>query len=65
VIFENTVAVEPSKSPEDGYHFMTDMTDKAVNWLRYSKAVAPRKPLFLYCAGCRTCSPPCAQGMAR
>ena len=50
VIFENTVAVEPSKSPEDGYHFMTDMTDKAINWLRYSKAVAPRKPLFLYFA---------------
>ena len=50
VIFENTVAVEPSKSPEDGYHFMTDMTDKAINWLRYSKAVAPQKPLFLYFA---------------
>ena len=29
---------------------MTDMTDKAINWLRYSKAVAPQKPLFLYFA---------------
>lgn len=50
VLFENTTAVEPGKSPEDGYHFMEDMTDKAINWLRYSKAVAPQKPVFLYFA---------------
>jgi arylsulfatase len=50
VLFENTVAVEPSKSPEEGYHFMEDMTDKAINWLRYSKAVSPQKPAFLYFA---------------
>jgi arylsulfatase len=50
VLFENTVAVEPSKSPEDGYHFMADMTDKAINWMRYSKSVAPQKPFFLYFA---------------
>ena len=46
VLFENTSAVEPNKSPEEGYHFMTDMTDKAINWLRYSKSVAPQKPSF-------------------
>ncbi len=28
VIFENTVPVEPEKTPEEGYHFMTDMTDR-------------------------------------
>jgi len=50
VLFENTVAVEPSQSPEEGYHFMADMTDKAINWLRYSKAVAPQKPVFMYFA---------------
>jgi arylsulfatase A-like enzyme len=50
VLFENTVAVEPSKSPEEGYHFMEDMTDKAINWMHYSKAVAPQKPFFLYFA---------------
>ena len=50
VLFENTVAVEPHKSPEEGYHFMEDMTDKAINWLRYSKAVAPQKPVFVYFA---------------
>ena len=50
VLFENTVAVEPDKTPEEGYHFMTDMTDRAINWLRYSKSVAPQKPVFLYFA---------------
>ena len=50
VLFENTVAVEPHKTPEEGYHFMEDMTDRAINWARYSKAVAPEKPFFLYFA---------------
>jgi arylsulfatase len=50
VIFENTTAVEPNKSPEEGYHFMTDMTDRAINWLRYNKSVAPQKPVLMYFA---------------
>jgi arylsulfatase len=50
VLFENTVAVEPHKTPEEGYHLVTDMTDRAINWLRYSKAVAPQKPFLLYFA---------------
>jgi arylsulfatase A-like enzyme len=50
VLFENTSAVEPNKSPEEGYHFMADMTDKAINWMRYCKSVAPQKPFFAYFA---------------
>jgi arylsulfatase A-like enzyme len=50
VLFENTKAVEPSKTPEQGYHFMTDMTDKAIEWLRYNKSIAPEKPVLLYFA---------------
>ncbi len=50
VIFENTNPVEPDKSPEEGYHFMSDMTDKAISWMRYNKSVAPNKPLFMYFA---------------
>lgn len=50
VLFENTVAVEPATSPQDGYHFMTDMTDKAIGWLRYSKSVNPDKPVLMYFA---------------
>lgn len=47
VLYENTVAVEPDKSPEEGYHFMTDLTDRAINWIRYSKSVNPDKPVLL------------------
>ncbi|MCC9641063.1 arylsulfatase [Rhodopirellula sp. JC740] len=50
VIFENTVAVEPEKSPEEGYHFMTDMTDRAIQRMKFSKSVAPKKPFFMYFA---------------
>ena len=57
VLFENTAAVEPAKSPEEGYHFLTDMTDKAINWLRYGKSVAPQKPFFLYFAPGATHAP--------
>jgi arylsulfatase len=50
VLFENTRAVEPDSSPEDGYHFMTDMTDRAIDWMRYSKSVNQDKPMLLYFA---------------
>ena len=50
VLFENTKPVEPDKSPEEGYHFLTDMTDRAINWMRYSKSVNPDKQVFLYFA---------------
>lgn len=49
-IFENTIPVEPEKSPEEGYHFMTDMTDRAISRMRFSKSVAPDKPFFMYFA---------------
>jgi len=50
VLFENTVPVEPDRTPEEGYHFMTDMTDRAIGWLRYSKSVNPDKPVLMYFA---------------
>ena len=50
ILFEKTSPVEPNKTPEQGYHFMTDMTDKAIQWLRYNKSVAPQKPVLLYFA---------------
>jgi arylsulfatase A-like enzyme len=50
VLFENTIAVEPSKSPEEGYHFMTDMTDKAIARMKSGKSIAPGKPFFMYFA---------------
>ena len=42
--------VEPWGTPEDGYHFMGDMTDKAIAWTRQQKSLAPDKPFFTYFA---------------
>ncbi|MGX5818670.1 arylsulfatase [Chitinophaga lutea] len=50
VIFENTTPVEPNKSPEQGYHLLTDMTDRAIARMRYEKSVSPNKPFFMYFA---------------
>lgn len=50
VLFENTVPVEPDKTPEEGYHLMTDMTDRAISRMKFAKSVAPNKPFFMYFA---------------
>jgi len=47
-LFEGTHPVEPEKTPEEGYHFTEDMTDKAINWVRQQKALLPDKPFFVY-----------------
>ena len=47
-VVENTVRL-PAVHKE-GYHFTTDMTDKAVTWLRQHNAIAPGQPFFMYWA---------------
>ena len=38
--------------PQEGYHLTIDLTDKALEFIRDAKAVAPDKPFFLYfCPG--------------
>lgn len=38
--------------PEEGYHFSKDITDKAIEFIRDSKTIAPEKPWFMYfCPG--------------
>ena len=49
-IYEGTTPVEPEKTPEEGYHFMADMTDKAIKWVRQQKALMADKPFFVYFA---------------
>ncbi|WP_345764532.1 arylsulfatase [Diaminobutyricibacter sp. McL0608] len=56
-IYENTSPVEPWGTPEQGYHFMADMTQKAVDWTRQQKALAPDKPFFTYFAPGATHAP--------
>jgi len=31
-LYEGTTPIEPPKTPEEGYHFTEDMTDKAIAW---------------------------------
>jgi arylsulfatase len=49
-IYEGTTPVEPEKTPEEGYHFTEDMTDKAITWARQQKSLMPDKPFFMYFA---------------
>ena len=42
--------VDQPRTPEEGYHFGEDITDKAIEFIMDAKAVAPEKPFFLYYA---------------
>jgi arylsulfatase len=47
-IIEGTSRIEPPQRP--GYNFLTDMTDQAIDWLSFQKALTPDRPFFLYFA---------------
>jgi arylsulfatase A-like enzyme len=47
-LYRNTVMVKQPKSPEQGYHFTTDMTDETMQWLSNVNAADPDKPWFTY-----------------
>jgi arylsulfatase len=50
--------VAPVELPDDpDYHFMSDMTNQAVAWLKYQKALTPDKPAFIYFAPGATHAP--------
>ena len=40
-----------------GYNFMTDMTDQAIKWTKFEKALTPDKPFFIYFAPGATHAP--------
>ena len=54
-LYENTVAITPPTRP--GYHFMSDMTDKAILWARTQHSLTPQRPFFMYFAPGATHSP--------
>jgi arylsulfatase A-like enzyme len=56
-LYEGTTPVEPEKTPEEGYHLMEDMTNKAIKWTAQQKALAPDKPFFIYFAPGATHAP--------
>jgi len=56
-IYEGTTPVEPDKTPEQGYHLMEDMTEKARKWIGQQKSLSPDKPFFVYFAPGATHAP--------
>jgi arylsulfatase len=56
-IYDGFVPVEPDRTPEEGYHFTEDMTDRAIEWIRQQKALMPDKPFFTYFAPGATHAP--------
>jgi arylsulfatase len=56
-LYEGTTPVEVKTTPEEGYHFMADMTDKAIGWIGQQRALMPDKPFFVYFAPGATHAP--------
>jgi arylsulfatase A-like enzyme len=56
-LYRDTVPIEPDRTPEEGYHFTEDMTDRAIDWVRQQKALMPDKPFFVYYAPGATHAP--------
>ena len=55
LVYHNQTPVEVPKDPK--YHFMTDMTDKAVAWMQSQKSLTPDRPFFMYFAPGATHAP--------
>jgi len=49
LVYDNHPVDQP-KSPEEGYHFTPDITEKALEFIKDAKSIAPDKPFFLYYA---------------
>ncbi len=56
-LYEFNKPVEPDRTPEEGYHFTEDMTDKAITWIRSQKSLMGDKPFFAYFAPGRDARP--------
>jgi arylsulfatase len=47
-LLDGSTPVELPENPR--YHFMTDMTDRAIAWIKHQQALTPNKPFFVYFA---------------
>jgi arylsulfatase len=51
LVYDNHPVEQPTW-PEDGYHLTTDLTDKAIEFIKDAKAIVSDKPFFMYyCPG--------------
>jgi len=52
IVYDNHPMDQPYR-PDEGYHFSRDIADRAIEFVRDSKVIAPEKPWFMYfCPGC-------------
>lgn len=52
IVYDNHPIDQPYR-PDEGYHFSRDIADRAIEFVRDSKMIAPEKPWFMYfCPGC-------------
>src|SRR5262245_34590897 len=49
-LYDGTTPVRVTKTPEEGYHLVADMTDKAMAWIGQQVSLMPDKPFFVYFA---------------
>ncbi|MDQ1306506.1 MAG: hypothetical protein QG671_2338 [Actinomycetota bacterium] len=56
-LYEGTTAMEPPRTPEEGYTLTEDLADHAITWVRQQKALMPDKPFFMYFAPGATHAP--------
>jgi arylsulfatase len=54
-LYEDMSPVEVPNDPN--YHFLNDMTNKAIGWMQFQKALTPDKPFFMYFAPGATHAP--------
>lgn len=55
LVYDGLTQVELPKDPN--YHFMNDMTNQAIHWMRYQKSLTPDKPFLIYFAPGATHAP--------
>src|SRR6187431_2460783 len=55
LVYDGTIKVEPPHDPN--YHFTTDMTNQAIQWIRSQQSLTPDKPFFTYFATGATHAP--------
>jgi len=48
VIFDGVTKVAKKDDPD--YHFTTDMTNEAIDWVKFQQAMTPEKPFMIYYA---------------
>jgi arylsulfatase len=55
LLYDGVTKVELPGDP--AYHFMTDMTNQAITWVRFQQAMTPDRPFFIYFAPGATHAP--------